>query len=251
MKIAICAANKVGAELSKFIAQNNHPIEFVITHQNDPHEEEICAAFSSCCTPCYSSVNANDDFFIDKIKKHDVDLVLLLWWPNIVKQKSIDAANLGFINMHPSLLPFNRGMHPYYWSIVDETPAGVSLHFINAGIDDGDILFQNKIETPITMTGDILYDKSVNCIVQLFKDNYNDICMGKLNPKRQDEAQSTFHLAKDIEQHSNIELDRKYKAIDLINIMRARSFKGRPSSYFIKDGKKYYINITITEDTNG
>jgi len=248
MKMAACVANLVGRDLALFLTQKKCDLDFVITCKNDPYEEEIYKIFSSHKIKCHRKIDANSEFFINELKSNDIDLVFLLWWSDIIKQKSIDAANLGFINMHPSLLPVNRGMHPYYWSIVDETPAGVSLHFINAGVDDGDILFQKKIETPITMTGDILYDKSVDCIVQLFKDNYDKICTGKLNPKKQDETQSTFHLAKDIEEHSNIELDREYKASDLINIMRARSFKGRPSSYFIKDEKKYYINIEIRSE---
>tara|TARA_R110001592_G_scaffold140659_6_gene361716 strand:- start:926 stop:1165 length:240 start_codon:yes stop_codon:yes gene_type:complete len=65
--------------------------------------------------------------------------------------------------------------------------------------------------------------------------------------KKQDYSRSTFHLGKDIDSHSMIDLERDYNALDLINILRARSFPGNPSSYFMYKGKKYYINITITD----
>jgi len=247
MKIAACVANSVGRDLALFLTEVGCNLEFVITCDNDPYEEEIHSIFSSHSVKCYRNIDINSDFFVEELKSNSIDLVFLLWWPKIVKQKSIGSVELGFINLHPSLLPFNRGKHPYYWSIVEGTPAGVSLHFIDAEIDKGNVLFQRKIDTPITTTGETLYDESIRCIIELFKDSYDDIINGNLNPKPQDSSRSTFHLGKHIEKHSEILLDKKYKALDLINIMRAKSFSGRPSSHFTLDGKKYYINIAIRE----
>ena len=247
MNIVACVANLVGRDLALFLTEVDCNLEFVITCNNDPYEEEIYSIFSSHNVKCYRNIDINSDFFVDELKINSIDLVFLLWWPKIVKQRAIDSVGLGFINLHPSLLPFNRGKHPYYWSIVDGTPAGVSLHFIDAEIDEGNILFQRKIDTPITMTGEILYDESIRCITELFKDSYDDIIKGKLSPKPQDSDKSTFHLGQLIEKHSEIILDKQYKALDLLNILRAKSFSGRPSSHFMLDGKKYYINITIRE----
>ena len=247
MKISACVANLVGRDLALFLIEQKCDLDFVITCDDDPYEEEIYNIFSSHGILCYRKIDANSDFFIKKLKSHNIDLVFLLWWPNIIKEKAIDAANTGFINLHTSLLPFNRGKHPYYWSIVDGTPAGVSLHFINAEIDEGDILFQREIETSITTTGESLYAESLKCITELFMDSYEKIISSDLEPKKQSSNSSTFHYGKNIIKHSEIDLNKNYKAIDLINIIRAKSFNKRPSSHFMLDGKKYYINIEIRE----
>jgi methionyl-tRNA formyltransferase len=144
-------------------------------------------------------------------------------------------------------LPYNRGKHPYYWSIVEETPAGVSIHFITKKIDDGSIIAQREIKKDITTTGEMLYEKSIYEIIDLFKNVYPEIMMGNIKSFKQKESNSTFHLSKELDLHSEIHLDKKYIAKDLINIIRARSFSGNPSSFFYIDDKKYYVNIKITE----
>ena len=119
------------------------------------------------------------------------------------------------------------------------------MHFINAGIDEGDILFQREIETSITTTGESLYAESLKCITELFIDSYEKIIAGEFEPKKQLLEEGTFHQGKNITKHSQIDLSKTYKAIDLINIIRAKSFNNGPSSHFILGDKKYHINIRI------
>ena len=49
------------------------------------------------------------------------------------------------INLHISYLPWNRGVDPNFWSVVDYTPKGVTIHVVDEGIDTGDILLQKKV----------------------------------------------------------------------------------------------------------
>lgn len=46
------------------------------------------------------------------------------------------------MNLHISYLPWNKGADPNFWSCIDGTPAGVTLHHIDAGVDTGDIIAQ-------------------------------------------------------------------------------------------------------------
>tara|TARA_R110002020_G_scaffold53860_7_gene150352 strand:+ start:14708 stop:15439 length:732 start_codon:yes stop_codon:yes gene_type:complete len=242
MKIGACVANYVGNELAKFIVSNGCELDYVVTCENDSYEEEIYNTFTEAGVPCHRKTKP-DEFILD-----GTDKLLLLWWPHILKEDVINCVSDGVINLHPSYLPYNRGTHPYYWSLVDDTPAGVSIHLVTPRIDDGDILFQEKIETPITMTGQELYDVSIHAIIDLFKRNYKNILTSNYIPTPQDTSINTFHWAKDIEDHSEIKLDMHYKASDLINIMRARTFSGKSSSYFMLDGKKYYVNLGIYDE---
>jgi methionyl-tRNA formyltransferase len=180
---------------------------------------------------------------------NEVDLILLLWWPHIIKEEIIVKPRRGVINLHPSLLPFNRGKHPYYWAIVDGTPYGVSIHCVTPGIDDGPIIYQKKISIPICMSGGQLYELCKQEIVSLFLRHYQDIIFGNYTHVPQDDEWATFHRGKDLKAHSTIDLDRTYTARDLINIIRGRSFgPGMPSAQFCHDGKKYSIQTVITEE---
>tara|TARA_E500000331_G_C17185110_1_gene682294 strand:- start:113 stop:859 length:747 start_codon:yes stop_codon:yes gene_type:complete len=247
VRIAVCAANNVGLELSSFICDLEHPVEFAITCKGDKREPEIYEKFRRSGILCYRNIDINSENFFSLLEKENIDIVFLLWWPKIVKENIIGQAKIGFVNLHPSLLPYNRGKHPYYWSIVENTPAGVSIHFITKNIDDGSIIAQREIPIDITTTGEDLYNKSIKEIINLFKEAYPKIISGNIESTGQKDKESTFHLSKELDIHSEIHLDRKYTGREIIDIIRARSFPGSPSSFFHLDDKKYYINIKITE----
>lgn len=68
------------------------------------------------------------------------DYVVLFNYRHIVPQRVIDKYSGNIINIHTSVLPFNRGAHPNFWSWFDSTPKGVSIHRVNEKIDDGELL---------------------------------------------------------------------------------------------------------------
>lgn len=63
----------------------------------------------------------------------------------IISKSVIEYMNGKMINIHISMLPWNRGSYPNFWSFVDNTPKGVTIHLIDEGLDTGDILFQKEL----------------------------------------------------------------------------------------------------------
>jgi|SaaInlStandDraft_2_1057019.scaffolds.fasta_scaffold10991_2 methionyl-tRNA formyltransferase len=246
-KIAICAANYVGNEIVKYLKAEGHFISLAITCKEDRYEKEISENLSDMGVHCLRKKSANSKEFIKELHDRKIDQVLLLWWPEIIKEETLKSNRLGIINLHPSFLPTSRGKHPYYWSIVEEKDFGVSIHYITTGIDDGKIIAQKKIEFDITSTGEELYEKSLSEMISLFKDTFPKIKEHNPLGKDQNSNESTFHFGKELNNHSRIHLEKEYNALELINIMRARTFAGKESSFFLLDGKKYYINIDIYE----
>jgi folate-dependent phosphoribosylglycinamide formyltransferase PurN len=80
-------------------------------------------------------------FEIDK----SIDLVISFGYRFIVDEHVILSSNIPMLNLHISLLPWNRGAHPVFWSFWDNTQSGVSIHIIDKGIDTGPILFQRPV----------------------------------------------------------------------------------------------------------
>lgn len=87
------------------------------------------------------------------------DLGILAWWPNIISPRLFALPKVGFVNTHPSYLPHNRGRNPNFWSIVEERPFGVSLHFVEQAVDAGRILAQRQIDYGWEDTGETIYKK--------------------------------------------------------------------------------------------
>ena len=90
------------------------------------------------------------------------------------------------INLHTSLLPYNRGSSPNFFSFLEDTPKGVTIHLVDKGLDTGDILCQREIvfdEEKETFVSS--YDRLLTEIKGLFMENWEKIKAGGLTPVRQ------------------------------------------------------------------
>jgi len=252
-KIGICAAFEQGYETLQFVFKQGFDIEFVASCHRDKTKykryiHDLCLKNE---TEIVRNVNVNEDNFNSFLSKKNIDIMILSWWPDIIKPKAINSVKIGWVNLHPSLLPYGRGKHGYFWSIVENTPFGVSIHFISEGIDTGPILFQKRIPVSIEDTGQSLYEKGVTEVIKLFKEKFSDIVNLKFKPVGQDDQIATTHFAREIESKTIIDLNKHYKAIDLINIIRGRTFWNGPSASFVWDGDEYYIRTEIKKIKRG
>jgi methionyl-tRNA formyltransferase len=84
--------------------------------------------------------------FIRKIKNQNPDLFVVCHFQRLLKKELIEIPRFGAINLHPSMLPKYRGMSPQHWPIINgEKYTGITVHFIDEGVDTGDIIIQKKI----------------------------------------------------------------------------------------------------------
>ena len=104
------------------------------------------------------------------------------------------------MNLHLSYLPYNRGSHPIYWSIVEKTPLGVTIHEIDEGIDTGKIIFQKKIKFKINKNTNFkdIYNFMFDELENLFIKNFKKIYLNEYTPKVNDIKKGTFHKKKQL-----------------------------------------------------
>lgn len=151
----------------------------------------------------------------------------------------------GCVNVHPAYLPYNRGAYPNVWSIVDRTPAGVTIHFVDDGIDTGDVVAQRRVEVEPTDTGETLYRRLEEASFALFRETWPLIRSGRAPRTPQQRDAGTFHRVRDVERIDEIDLDRSYDGRFLIDVLRARTFGTFPGAYF-RDGKrKIYVTVQL------
>lgn len=245
MKMGLFVTNEVGYEIAKFFSEQNESVSCLVLDSKDTQKlNEKFLKTVSTDEVFYSDELYQKDI-LEKLKKMQLDLIILAWWPYILKESLIEIPRLGCLNFHPSCLPYNKGKHPYFWSIVEDVPFGVTLHFIDTGIDTGDVVFQKQIPKAWEDTGSTLYDRGKLEIVKLFKDNFNNIKNGILKRKKQKSTIESFHYGRDIKSASKIDLDQEYKAADLLNLIRARSGFPYGASWFTDDGQKYEVRLEI------
>ena len=115
---------------------------------------------------------------------------------HILTEDHIKSSENPILNLHISLLPYNRGAHPNYWSWVDNTPKGVTIHAMDCGIDTGDIFIQKEIQFGNNETLLSSYNRLKNEIEYLFINNFNRIIKNILLPEKQKRV-GTMHYEKD------------------------------------------------------
>ena len=134
------------------------------------------------------------------ISDMNIDFIVADRARSLIKQDVINLLPKRSVNLHPSYLPWNRGYHPNYWSVVDNTPMGVTIHCIAEGIDTGDILLQERIYPIKDDTLRTIYDRCRVAMVKLFKHNWVKIRNHQLPPKAQTPVSNdSLHMKSDFD----------------------------------------------------
>jgi len=136
----------------------------------------------------------------------DVDWIISYGYRHIIKSDIISRFEKKIINLHISLLPWNRGSDPNFWSFFDNTPKGVTIHYIDSGIDTGDILAQQEIEFCDEETLRSSYDNLSALIEQLFIEKWPAIRDGLVTPKPQI-GKGSFHKTADKAKYQDLLTD--------------------------------------------
>ncbi|MFT5926918.1 MAG: methionyl-tRNA formyltransferase [Candidatus Azotimanducaceae bacterium] len=91
--------------------------------------------------------NVNSAEFLQTIKSLGADLLVSMSFNQILRKEIIDLAPFGFINCHAGALPFYRGRNPLNWVLINgESHFGITVHYVDEGVDTGDILRQTMYE---------------------------------------------------------------------------------------------------------
>ena len=254
MRIGLFAANVVGDRITKFLGDQREPPACLVLDSNDPpgRRQQIIADSGVTDSNLIFESNSLDSAQTrEQLGGLDLDLIILAWWPYIIKPELIRIPRLGCLNFHPSLLPYNRGKHYNFWAIVEGAPFGVTIHWVDAAVDCGDIAFQSRIETTWEDTGATLYAKAQEEVVRLFTEKFPEIMAGRIPRVPQDLARGSVHRARELEEASRIELDKAYPARTLLNLLRARTFPPHPAASFTDGDERYEARIEIKRVDEG
>jgi len=96
--------------------------------------------------------NLNDISFIKKLKMLAPDMIVITHFEKLLKNEIIEIPKSGCINLHPSLLPYYRGMAPQHWPIINgDSETGITVHYVDQTADTGDIILQRKVKIETNM----------------------------------------------------------------------------------------------------
>jgi methionyl-tRNA formyltransferase len=244
MKILLFGCQKIAVDVIKVILDSEYDLVGVITCDEERDRlfgDELVSEF--CFANNISSFRPDDNkpliTYYDMIASLKPDIMFSIYYRRILPKDIIDLPRLGCINLHPGLLPLDRAANPTYWNVRrGDKEAGTTLHYIEEGMDTGDIIAQDKMKIE-NRTGFELNNDIMDLGVKLFKNNFNAI-MNETNIRvPQDNSQATCN----IKFNNNMRyIDWCQSAENIINHIRAHARPYIGSLAYTKSGVKIAIH---------
>lgn len=245
----IYAANReIGYNVLKYFLSNNFIPSVLLIPENDHtgYSHKMRELVNSI--PYLEGTHFRTKDSIGFLKSFDVEYFISVHFPYIITKDILAIPSIGTINLHPSFLPYNKGWHTPTWAIYEKTPFGATLHWVDEGIDTGDIILQKEIKIEPDDTAHTLYQKAIKAELEIMKEALPLLISKKL-PRQKQQHNGTAHVKGDIEKIRNIDLNKYYKGEEIVDILRCLTTNNiKESAYFIKNGKKYLLRIEIYEE---
>lgn len=162
----------------KIIADSELKIEFICVRfdTKDDTLKKYCSAYE---IDYLMDKNINSKEFSEVIAQYNCDLFVSMSFNQIFKNRIINMPRLKTINCHAGKLPFYRGRNILNWVLInDEKEFGITIHYMDEGIDTGDIILQKTF--PITDMDDYstlldrAYKECASLLFQSIKEIQNE-----------------------------------------------------------------------------
>jgi len=154
--------------LKRFIERKANIVVFVrssadkvkSTVQKTNTRESMEHAAKRLGIPLLSRENIKTKEFQEEFLRYKPDAAIVCGYQLYIPRSIRDIVPIGIINFHSSLLPRHAGMHPGFWTIwYGDKISGMTVHFMDDGIDTGDILYVSKVQVKNEDSIESLYER--------------------------------------------------------------------------------------------
>jgi len=165
--------------------------------------------------------NIKNRDLIKEIKAFNTDFIIICHFQKILPAEIFNAAKLGALNLHPSLLPKYRGMSPQHWPIIlGENMTGITIHFVEEKVDTGKIVLQHKIEIGEDDYVHDLQEKFKEIYDYIFVEAIDGLCKGTLVPFSQSQEHISYYGRIKL---ADCIISREFTVEQAFNLIRALS----------------------------
>jgi methionyl-tRNA formyltransferase len=198
LKVVLLANWGLGLELLKILhLREDLDVKLVITqYKKNVSDIWYNSVYTFACEKGYKIVKQESlsyDVLREYIAETKIDLMITHAFMKIIPKEVFSAPKYGSINIHPSLLPKYRGPSPAYWVLKNkEKDTGLTCHFIDEGVDTGDIINQSNTIVRPDDTIDSIIEKQKLTLNNLVNDCIKNILDTAFSPKPQNEGLSSY-----------------------------------------------------------
>ena len=197
MRIVFCGTPQFAVPtLKHLLGQPEFEIAAVITQPDRPRGRGQEVSFSpvkeiatAAGIPVHQPEKIRAPEAQELLQKLAPEAIVIIAYGQIIPARLLPIPQLGWINLHASLLPKYRGAAPINWAIVNgETKTGVTSMRIDAGMDTGEMLLQKEMEIGAAETAPELATRMSEMGAPLMVETLRGLASGTLVPRAQDNA---------------------------------------------------------------
>lgn len=226
---------ELGRELGDEIAA-------VVTHEDDPKENIWFASVRRLAfknyLPVYQPADPNDPAFVAALQALQPDFLFSCYYRHMLKQPLLNLPRLGALNLHGSLLPRYRGRCPLNWVLVHgEAETGVTLHYMEARADQGDIVGFKRVPITFEDTALTLFAKMTVAAPELMREAYPLLRVGTAPCLSQEHVQASYFSGRT---PADGLIDWRHSALQIYNLVRAVTHP-YPGAFTFFQGRKLFV----------
>lgn len=195
--------------------------------------------------PVVEGVAFRSEEGIRLLRQLEPDYLLCVHFPYIIPAELLTVPALGVLNLHPSYLPYNRGWNTPTWALVDGTPYGATLHWMDEGIDTGDTAVRKAVRVLPCDTAHTLYQRVLKVEEMLFREAI-PLLMSRQLPRMSQAETGSSHARGDLESIQRLDLDATEKVGVVLSLLRGlTTSRWEEAAWFEVDGRRYRVRVEL------
>lgn len=192
--------------------------------------------------------NVNSEGFISILKEYNCDLFVSMSFNQIFKNKIIDPTKYKIINCHAGKLPFYRGRNVLNWVLInDEKEFGITVHYVDEGIDTGDIILQRNYNISDKDNYKTLLDRSYLECANILYDSILMFKNGPVQAQKQTELYNQGFYCSQRKTGDEI-LNWNQKSREIFNFVRAICDPGPNARTYLKNKEMKISKVELIKD---
>src|SRR4051812_7858485 len=222
-RILFFGYSEVGYECLSLLLERGDNVIALITHEDNPQEkiwfQTPAVAARAKQISVFTPEKINTPEWIERIAALQPDLILSVYYRNMISSRILALPPLGAWNMHGSLLPKYRGRAPINWAVLHgESRIGMTLHRMVKSADAGAMVDQEGVELGPRDTAEQAFRKVLPCARRVLARQIDALLAGKAQETPQDDTQATYFTGRKPEDGR---IDWTKTSREIFNLIRA------------------------------
>ncbi len=235
------------AALRALLARDWQPLALLVSDSDSEEARRMRAMVNG--VPVLESKQLRSRAGVLRMQELAPDYLLSVHHPDLIPAAILDVPRHGALNLHPALLPYNRGWHTPSWSILEGTPYGATLHWMEQGVDSGPIALQRELDVRPAETANELYQRVLELELDLFEEAIPLIAQRQL-PAIPQKSAGTTHKKADLGKLQQLDLDETFTGREWLDRLRAMTTNREDeAAYFEHGDAKYWVQVRFGRRT--